>query len=216
MTYAELKTQIANYLNRSDLTNVLDDFIKHTEAEVNRKLRHKDMMKRVTAVADTQYVQLPGDWLGAVNIDIQNTNPTVNLKQISLESMDDYRTANDDPSGQPRYFAVDGDTLELAPTPNKEYTLQMVYYAELPSLNSTNTENFLSRTAPDVYLYGALKHASIYLMEDQRIPLFVQYFEKAMEELRMQQAKAEYHKGSLILKRRTYGKPKSLNYYYKS
>ena len=41
------------------------------------------MMKRVTAVADTQYVQLPGDWLGAVNIDIQSTNPTVNLKQLS-------------------------------------------------------------------------------------------------------------------------------------
>jgi len=107
MNYTELKTQIENYLNRSDLTNVLDDFIKHTEAEVNRKLRHKDMMKRVTAVADTQYVQLPGDWLGAVNIDIQNTNPTVNLKQLSLESMDDYRTANDDPTGQPKYFAVE-------------------------------------------------------------------------------------------------------------
>ena len=92
----------------------------------------------------------------------------------------------------------------------------MVYYAELPPLGTVNTENFLSRTAPDVYLYGALKHASIYLMEDQRIPLFVQYFEKAMEELRMQQARADYHKGSLILKRRTYGKPKSQNYYYKS
>ncbi len=216
MTYAELKTQIEGYLNRSDLTSVLDDFIKYTEAECNRKLRHKDMMKRSTAIADNQYMQLPGDWLGAINVDLQGTNPTVSLKQISLESMDDYRTANGDPTGQPVFFAIDGDTLELAPTPVTPVTLQLVYYAEIPGLSSTNTENFLSRTAPDVYLYGALKHASIYLMEDDRISLFVQYFEKAIEEMRMQQAKADYHKGSLILKRRTYGKPKSQNYYYKS
>ena len=85
MTYAELKTQIAEYLNRSDLTNQLDTFIKNTEAEVNRKLRHKDMVKRVIANADNQYLQLPGDWLGAINVDLQGTNPSVSLKQLSLE-----------------------------------------------------------------------------------------------------------------------------------
>ena len=53
-------------------------------------------------------------------------------------------------------------------------------------------------------------------MEDERLPVFAGYFEKAMEELRQQQAKADYHKGSLLLKRRTYGKPKSQVYYYKS
>ena len=130
--------------------------------------------------------------------------------------MDDYRTANDDPTGQPVYFAIDGDTMELAPTPDQAYDLQLVYFAEVPPLGANNAENFLSRTAPDVYLYGALKHASIFLMEDERLPIFVAYFEKAIEELRQQQAKAEYHKGSLILKRRTYGKPKSQVYYYKS
>ncbi len=216
MTYAELKTQIADYLNRSDLTSQLDGFIKNTEAEVNRKLRHKDMIKRARAVADNQYLQLPGDWLGAINIDLQGTSPSVSLKQLSLESMDDYRTANDDPTGQPVYFAIDGDTMELAPTPDQAYDLQLVYFAEVPPLGANNAENFLSRTAPDVYLYGALKHASIFLMEDERLPIFVAYFEKAIEELRQQQAKAEYHKGSLILKRRTYGKPKSQVYYYKS
>ena len=38
MTYDELKTQIANYLNRSDLTRQIDIFIDTTEAELNRKV----------------------------------------------------------------------------------------------------------------------------------------------------------------------------------
>ena len=46
MTYDELKTQIANYLNRSDLTSQMDTFIDTTEGELNRRLRSKDMVKR--------------------------------------------------------------------------------------------------------------------------------------------------------------------------
>ena len=39
-TYAELKTAIANWLNREDLTSVIPDFISLAEADFNRKLRH--------------------------------------------------------------------------------------------------------------------------------------------------------------------------------
>ena len=44
MTYDELKTNIANFLNRSDLTDQLDFFIDATEAEFNRRLRTKDIL----------------------------------------------------------------------------------------------------------------------------------------------------------------------------
>lgn len=37
--YTELKTSIANYLNRNDLTNVIPDFITLTEDRLNRDLR---------------------------------------------------------------------------------------------------------------------------------------------------------------------------------
>ena len=63
MTYADLKTNIANYLNRSDLTSEIDIFIDNTEAELNRKLRVKEMIKRATATADGQYLSVPSDWL---------------------------------------------------------------------------------------------------------------------------------------------------------
>ena len=65
MTYAELKTNIASYLNRSDLTSDIDMFIDNTEAELNRRLRTKDMIKRATATADSQYLAVPSDWMEA-------------------------------------------------------------------------------------------------------------------------------------------------------
>jgi hypothetical protein len=54
MTYSELKTNIANYLNRSDLTSEIDIFIDNTEAELNRRLRVADQVKRATATAENQ------------------------------------------------------------------------------------------------------------------------------------------------------------------
>ena len=213
MTYAELKTNIANFLNRSDLTNQLDFFIDATEAEFNRRLRVKDMIKRATATADAQYISLPTDWLEAINVQI-DSNEFTPLFQQSIESLDVYRKSINNIGNQPVYYALVDNTIELAPTPDTSYTLQLTYYGTIDALSDSNTTNFISTGYPDAYLYGALKHASIYLMEDDRVALFTQQFEKALEEMRLEQEKAEFGKGSLIQRRRTYGKAgKNINYW---
>ena len=213
MTYAELKTNIANYLNRSDLTSYIDTFIDSTEAELNRRLRTKEMIKRATATADSQYLTVPTDWQEAINIEITSNNFSP-LFQQSIESLDVYRKANNNITGQPIYYAMVDDSIELAPTPDSSYTLQLTYYAKINALSDSNTTNFVSTDHPDVYLYGALKHASIFLMEDERIPLFTNQFEKALEEIRLEQEKAAFGKGSLMQRRKTYGKAGKKTYYW--
>jgi hypothetical protein len=198
MTYSELKTNIANYLNRSDLTDQMDMFIDNVEGEVNRRVRRKEMIKRATATADAQYLSLPNDWLEAINVEITSNNFSPILQQ-SIESLDIYRKSINNKTGQPVYFAFVDDTMELAPTPDASYTLQLTYYGKIDALSDSNTSNFLSNNHPDVYLYGALKHASIYLMEDERVAMFSQLFEKALEELKMEQEKAEFYAKKKVL-----------------
>jgi hypothetical protein len=213
MTYSELKTNIANYLNRSDLTSQMDMFIDNVEGEINRRVRRKEMIKRATATADAQYLSLPTDWLEGINVEITSNDFSPILQQ-SIESLDIYRKSINNKTGQPVYFAFVDDTMELAPTPDTSYTLQLTYYSKITALSDNNTSNFLSNNHPDVYLYGALKHASIYLMEDERVAMFSQLFEKALEELKMEQEKAEFGKGSLMQRRRSYGKAKKNVYYW--
>ena len=45
-TYSEIKTSIANYLNRDDLTSVIPDFISLTENRLDRELRVRVNMTR--------------------------------------------------------------------------------------------------------------------------------------------------------------------------
>ena len=60
-TYTELKTSIASWLNRDDLTSVIPDFISLAEAGINRDLRHYKMIERADATLDSRYVQMPTD-----------------------------------------------------------------------------------------------------------------------------------------------------------
>ena len=62
-TYDELKSSIADFLDRDDLTTVIPDFITLAETKMNREIRHWRMEKRATAVLDTQYSALPNDFL---------------------------------------------------------------------------------------------------------------------------------------------------------
>ena len=115
MNYSELKTNIANYLNRSDLTSQMDMFIDSVEGELNRRIRTKEMIKRATATADAQYLSLPTDWLEGVNVEIASNNFSP-LFQQSIESLDVYRKSINNSTGQPVYYAFVDSTMELCPT----------------------------------------------------------------------------------------------------
>jgi hypothetical protein len=71
-TYDELKTSIADFLNRDDLTSVIPDFITMAEAEMHRRIRHWRQEKRSTAELDTQYSAIPADFLEVISFHISS------------------------------------------------------------------------------------------------------------------------------------------------
>ena len=215
MTYDEIKTKVAEYLNRTDLTSQMYMFIDLTESDINKVIKHQDLIKRANAVAETQYTQLPSDWSRVINVEL-NTSDHTTLLQQSTESLDLKRTSIDNVSGRPEYFAITDNAIELCPTPDTNYELQLTYYANIPELRSTNTTNVVSDKFPDVYIYGCCKHASVFLMEDERVGMFQTLFDKALEEVRLQQERASFGVGSLIPRRKKYGKAKKQTYYFKN
>ena len=65
-TYANLKTEIASFLNRDDLTAQIDTFIDLAETRHARDLRIREMETvdtSITTVAGTQSYDLPTGYL---------------------------------------------------------------------------------------------------------------------------------------------------------
>ena len=63
-TYSDLKTSIANWLNRSDLTTeIANDFIVLAEADFNSKLRVRKMNTSTSITIDSETESMPSDFL---------------------------------------------------------------------------------------------------------------------------------------------------------
>lgn len=170
-TYDELKTAIADFLNREDLTSAIPTFISLAESRASRDLRHWRMEKRVATQLDVQYVTIPTDFLQPIRLQITDA-PTNEVAPISTAQMLQLRGDRNDRVGRPTNYALTAGGLELYPTPDLTYNASLVYHARVPALSASNATNWLLTEAPDVYLYGALVHAAPYLKDDARLQIW--------------------------------------------
>ena len=186
--YTELQASVADFLNRSDLTSVIPDFIKMTESELNRVIRTREMSVRTRAPVSKQYLKLPVDFLGMRNIELM-TDPVTVLQYRNLENLDAHRAS--DSTGKPIFYSIMQNNIEFAPVPDAEYTLEIVYYQEIPPL-ADNSTNWLLTAHPDAYLYGALLQSAPYLQADERIGIWAGKFQQILEQLKTSDEKARF------------------------
>lgn len=180
--YSELKSTIADWLNRSDLTAAIPTFIQLAEAKFNRTLRTRQMVKRATAPIDTPFFAVPADFLEAKDFQL-NTNPITVLEYVTESAGNTLRATTYLSSGLPRNFTIVGGQLEVIPSPDSEYTGELTYYAKISALSDSNTSNWLLSYAPDLYLYGALIQAAPYLRDDERLAVWTNLYTAAFEDI---------------------------------
>ena len=201
-SYTELKTAIANWLNRDDLTAIIPDFIALTEADIQRKVRHWRMEERSTATLDARYTQLPDGFLEAVRFHLDvDERPIELLTPLALQQR---RQGNSDAGGKPQFYAIIAGQIEVWPTPDGSYTGELYYYARTATLTDSNTSNWVLTHFPDAYLYGALVHAAPYLVDDQRIGTWAALYQSAIDGINANNDKAKFGGSGLRLQVNTY------------
>jgi hypothetical protein len=194
-TYSELKTAVANFLARTDLTAQIPDFIQLAEARMSRELETRSQEKRATATltANDEYVALPTDLREVREVKL-NTSPNTVLEYRSPTALDSQFSGA---GGKPLAYSIVGNEIKFRPIPDSAYTAEIVYIGSLDALSDSNaTNNILSRH-PDAYLSGALAEAYVYLMDDARAQLYDGKFGRAIEEIKKDEQRAHYGTGTL-------------------
>lgn len=198
-TYSELKTTVANYLGRSDLTTAIPDFIRLAETRLQRELRTRQMLKSATATmtgADST-VGLPTDFLEMRDLYVVG-NPRVPLNYLSPSAFS--RDARADESGKPFYYTIIGSEMQFAPVPDSGYTLDMLYYYKPTVLSDSNSSNVFLANYPDALLYGTLAQAEPYLMNDPRIATWAGLYDSCIELIKTSDDSSEYNGVPLQMK----------------
>lgn len=197
-TYSELQTSVADYLDRSDMTLVIPTWIDLAEAQFQRVIRDRRMLQRSTADVDSQFTQLPSDFLEMLNIQL-NGSTIQGLEYRTPSALDAERPFLNQ-YGKPIFFSIVGETLEVLPNPNgTAYTTELLYYQKIPALSDSNTTNWLLTNHPDVYLFGTLKQSAPYLKNDERLTVWSALYQQAVEELRVQDDRSQVYTSRLSL-----------------
>lgn len=171
-TYTDLKGAVAKWLSRrSDLTDVIPDFIALGEARIAREMRLQRMItagQTLAALAGVNTVALPDGWLEFTSVRIGSSATPLTRRSPQLLG-DAWAAAG---SGMPQQYDIEGNNLLLGPMPDADYTVYVSYYAKLTALSDTNATTWLLADHPGLYLWSALAEAAPFILADNRIAIW--------------------------------------------
>lgn len=201
-TYEGLKTAIADYLGREDLTERIPVFIRMWEQRGNRTLRLRAMEHRSHASVPAGQGQFPlpmkrvaGAWDVFVEMRDIVWTPSDNSGSVNLwyASPDEYAVLLEQ-TGRPYSFTIEANDIFLLPSPDSAGKLQLTYYAEIPPLGEEQPDNEILLRHPDLYLYGSLMESAAFTRGSVPVDLWAQYYKQAVADITEQESKARYPK----------------------
>ena len=168
-TFAQLKSAVANWLNRSNLVDRIPEFITMATARIHYgseeppfqsdPLRIRAMETSVSATIATQRIQLPTGYLQQRRFYLAS-DPVRKLDYVTPENF--WATWISSQSGAPKQFTTEGEELVIGPTPDGSYTGKLLYYKAFTAFSDETDYNWLLLNAPQAYLHGALIEAHLF------------------------------------------------------
>ena len=189
-SYDNLKTNIADYLARSDLNDKIPMFVALAEKRLNRDLRLRQTLQQSTYNLESGFqVPTPSDFLEMKDIHI-DANPIVNLNFKTVSQF--YRLDNVSGNGVPVNYTLVSNNFVLAPRPTGSSTINMTYYKIPKVLSDTNQSNEYLDVCPDLLLYASLVESAPFLMDDARLTTWEALYTRGLTSITKSDEQSEF------------------------
>lgn len=157
MNYTMLQADIADYLQRTDLTAKIPSFIALAETSMFREINIKDIQTAVTLATVGEYLTLPADFGSIVRLTTTVGSIEKTLDYISpVERRSDGHIGNYGfENGQIRVYGAGSTT-----------TVKLYYTPLIAPLSASVATNWLLDNAKDLYLYASALEGAKYLRDE--------------------------------------------------
>ncbi len=192
--YSDLKTAIASFYHRNDLTSVIDDFIDLCESEMQRKIKLLEFEVTGTVTVTAGVGTLPTGFIGARTLSWQG-NPERVLQYVTPDRLTRVNAAS--PS-LVSYYTITGSDIKFAN--DTDGTLNITYMARFTPLSGSNTTNAIITNHPSAYLYGSLVHTSIYCKDPDGAVGYQRLFDDQISQINSDNQDRKYAGASLMVR----------------
>lgn len=190
--YTELKSEIARWLDRDDLTADIPGFIQLAEAEIQRVLRRTSKRQTITISEETTSLPTTVAELRSIHLVTSSVSLDKPISIVTPEMLAEVRARNM-VAGRPRFASIIGSNIVVSPAPDDVYAAEIVYFEKLTPLSDTQTINTVLTEAPDAYLFGSLAQAAAFLEHDERLPVWETKFNRALAQLETVREREEFN-----------------------
>lgn len=188
-TYTELLSEVADWLERADLTARIPTFIQLAEAQMNRALRVQRMIQRATDSITTadEFKALPSNFLEAISYKISDGTNVWDLEPTTIDQISDAQSCST-AADVPRFYTINGTStgreFQHYPAPKQTYATTLTYFGKPDPLSGSVATNWILAEAPDAYLYGALLQAAPYLRDTEAAQIWNAGYTAALDSLK--------------------------------
>tara|TARA_R110002126_G_scaffold6091_1_gene32039 strand:+ start:6795 stop:7442 length:648 start_codon:yes stop_codon:yes gene_type:complete len=179
--YITLKSTLADYLHRSDLSDsILSNFVQLGEARINRQLRllQQEEIATLTLAAGDSTVALPTNWQETIDVVYADNKRSIqpqNIRNLNSQS------SSVEARGRPLLYAITNGTLSFEIAADIQYSILLNYFERWNIAASTT--NWLLENAPDSYLYASLIEAKAYIKKVEDLSVWAQGLQTALDDL---------------------------------
>lgn len=201
MIYSDLQSRVVDYLDRSDLTTKIQNWINDTRRDLSLKYPFKYLYQEATTStsAATATYALPADYLGHLSVwcgnkkmvrltgneadelAITDVDATAVVRTLTFEP--DTTVSIDSASGPPDYYIDRGMKIELYPIPDQTYTLTIKYYAQPAAFSVDSDYDYISTFHFEAIIWGAALRGAMFLDDKEKLVAFGTAYDRAIKEM---------------------------------
>lgn len=185
--YTKLRTTINDYLARDDISKTaIETFIDIVEADITASFSPKEMDAFVELpIGEDNTITLPDDYRLSRLVKVGDSKP---LQQIDPQSFFENQHNN--------YITTIGNKMYFGKNVTGK-TCQMLYSRRLTPLYVKET-NVISELYPSLYIYGCLKEAAAYIDDKQKLAIYEEKYNAALEDCAVDADQSRYSGSRLV------------------
>lgn len=184
-TYGQLLASIADWMHRSDLAGSAPEFVRLAESDIRHDVRVQAMEAEQSGAISGTTIAHPTRYIEARRLVVDG----VPLSYIVPERFARYQRF-----GEPgNVYTSIGQQLRV--TRGAGYSL--IFWQSFAPLAAPGDTNWLMQNAMEVYLFGALKHAALWAMDDAQAQKFATLYQGAVSRINGREQASRYSGGPL-------------------
>lgn len=193
MNYSELKVNIASWIHKENVTNLIPIWIEMARSRICHDLESMHIEKRYATTLTSEYTTLPNDLVDIRSLKINNQK--INFWTEDQIVQNGYNSA----TGVEAIYTIVANQIRVIGAPGSA-ELEIVYRYIPVAMSLDTDQDVILANYPQLYIYATELEYLLWAEKEDRAAKVVNYYSDAINQINVASNKYKYPSGTLAVR----------------